>query len=344
MLDTSARLLRLLTTLQTRRHWSGTELAERLGITARTLRRDVDRLRALGYGVEAASGPGGGYQLGTGTTLPPLLLADEEAVAVAAALRSAMETFTGVSDTVPAVLVKLEQLLPRRLRRRVGALQAMTISVGSRPRLDAEVLLALAAACRDGVELGFHYTRHDGADAVRRVEPLRLAHTGNRRWYLVAWDLDSAGWRTFRVDRLRTPSPGPRFVPRAPPPDLEHTIAESISAAPYLHRARLRLHGSAREMAARVPPWIGAIEAVDDDTCILSVGADTPTSLVSYITMAGVDFELLEPADLAPVLRDAGRRLSAGAASTRERASKPTVPRRGRQAAPTARRREPMRR
>lgn len=314
MLDTSARLLRLLTTLQARRHWGGAELAERLDITARTLRRDVDRLRALGYAVQASSGPGGGYQLGTGETLPPLLLGDEEAVAIAASLRTAMDTFTGASDTLLGALVKLEQLLPRRLRRRVGALQAMTVSVGSRPRLDAEVLIALAAACRDGLELRFKYTKHDGTLTTRRVEPLRLAHAGTR-WYLVAWDLEGAGWRTFRVDRLRAPSPGARFVPRPPPPDLQQYVAESISSAPYQHRARLLLPGSMAAMSARVPPWIGSLEALDDASCTLTLGADTVDGLVGCIIFAGVEFELLDPPELAPALRAAARRLAAGASA-----------------------------
>jgi predicted DNA-binding transcriptional regulator YafY len=318
MLDTSARLLRLLTTLQTRRHWAGPELAEKLEVTARTLRRDVDRLRALGYAVEAASGPGGGYQLGTGSVLPPLLLNDDEAIAVSAALRSAADTFSDLNDTVVAALVKLEQLLPKRLRRRASALQAMTVSVGSGPRIDAELLIALASACRDAVALRFQYTSHDGASSQRQVEPLRLAHTGNRRWYLVAWDLERDAWRTFRVDRMRTPVAGARFVPRQPPPDLEKYVAESISAAPYRQRARVRLFGSAKAMAKRVPPWVGVIEPLDDASCVLSLGADALDGLVCHIILAGVDFELLEPPELAGHLRSVARRLVVGAGGTRK--------------------------
>lgn len=316
MLDTSARLLRLLATLQTRRHWTGSELAERLEVTGRTLRRDVERLRALGYAVEASSGPGGGYQLGTGTSLPPLLLSDDESVALAVALRTAMDTFVNLDETVVGLLAKVEQLLPLRLRGRARAVGNMTVAVGS-PRLDAHLLLLVATACRDEVELTFHYTSHDGSASQRRVEPLRLAHTGNRRWYLVAWDLGGGGWRTFRVDRIRAPETGARFVPRPPPPDLGDYVAESISSAPYRFRARLRLFGAADEMRQRVPPWIGNIQAVDDRTCELSIGADSLEALASYTIHANVDFELLEPPELGAHLRLTAQRLQEGARAAR---------------------------
>lgn len=319
MLGTSVRLLRLLTTLQTRRHWGGAELAARLEVTPRTLRRDVDRLRALGYAVEASSGPGGGYQLGTGTALPPLLLSDDEAVALAASLRSAADSFTGIGETVVAVLVKLEQLLPQRLRRRVGALHAMTVSVGDGPRCDAEVLITLASACRDQVEVHFEYTARNGVQSKRRVEPLRLAHTAGRTWYLVAWDVDRSAYRTFRVDRIRAPVPGARFVAREPPPDLEKYVAESIASARHRYRARVRLFESAEAMAKRVPPWLGELEAVDGATCILTLGADTLDALVSHVVLVGVDFELLEPVELRDHVQGVAERLVAAVAATGKR-------------------------
>ncbi|HLV68586.1 MAG TPA: YafY family protein [Polyangiaceae bacterium] len=316
MLGTSERLLRLLTTLQTRRHWGGAELAERLEVTARTLRRDVDRLRALGYAVEASSGPGGGYQLGTGTALPPLLLSDEEAVALAVSLRSAADTFTGVSEAVVALLVKLEQLLPNRLRRRVGALHAMTVSIGSGPRWDPEVLITLASACRDCLELEFEYTARDGTPSRRYVEPLRLAHTASRRFYLLAWDLQRSAWRTFRVDRLRAPKTGARFVARPPPPDVERYFAESIAAPPFRYRARVRLFESAETVKARVPRWLGELEPVDDASCVLSIGADTLDAATSHILLAGVDFELLEPPELRAHVQSVAKRLVSGVQRT----------------------------
>jgi predicted DNA-binding transcriptional regulator YafY len=311
MLDTSARLLRLLSALQARRYWTGPELAEHLGVTARTLRRDVDRLRSLGYAVEGTAGPGGGYQLGTGAAMPPLLLDDDEAAAVAVSLRSAADTFLGLSDAVMGVLVKLEQVLPRRLRRRVSALQAVTMSVtGGPPTLDARVLTTIAAACRDDEQLEFVYRDHAGEESTRRVEPLRLAHNGTGRWYLVAWDLDREDWRTFRVDRVDgCPSVGPRFVPREPPADLAEYVARSISHSPYEHRASIKLRGSARALATRIPPWCGVLEPLDDESCVLRTGAGSIDALVCMMLLTGTDFELIEPPELAPELRRIARRL-----------------------------------
>lgn len=222
MLETSARLLRMLSLLQAHREWSGAQLADRLGVTARTVRRDVDRLRELGYPVNASPGTGGGYQLGAGAELPPLLLDDDEAVAVAVGLRTAAgQGIEDIGETSVRALAKLEQVLPHRLRRRVSALNAFTVPMLRGPRssaVDPAVLTELAHLCRDAERLRFDYRGHDGTATRRTVEPHRLVCT-ERRWYLVAWDLDRAGWRTFRVDRL-TPRPphGPRFAPREPPP------------------------------------------------------------------------------------------------------------------------------
>jgi predicted DNA-binding transcriptional regulator YafY len=315
MLDTSARLLRLLSALQARRYWSGPELAAHLEVTERTLRRDIDRLRSLGYVVEATSGPGGGYQLGKGAAVPPLLLDDDEAVAVAVSLRSAADAFVGLGETVMGVLVKLDQMLPGRLRRRVGALQSVTVSVtDGRPLLDPHVLTTLAAACRDNEQLAFAYHDHEGKPSTRRVEPLGLAHTGNRRWYLVAWDIERADWRTFRVDRIDARvSVGPRFAPRQPPADLATYVARSISDEPYRHRARVALRGSAEAMSKQVPPWCGVIEPLDAERCVLSTGAGSLEALVAQLVLSNVDFELLEPPELAPALRKIAKRLERAA-------------------------------
>src|SRR5215217_6068452 len=216
MLGTSARLLRLLSLLQARRDWTSTELATRLGVTTRTIRNDMDRLRRLGYPVDARPGVAGGYRLGTGGALPPLLLDDEEAVAVAVGLRTAASgSIAGIEETSVRALAKLQQMLPSRLRHRVNALWTSTIPVpGDGPTVDAEVLTAIAGACRDHQRLRFDYLDHSGAASVRTVEPHRLVCWG-RRWYLLAWDTDRQEWRSFRVDRLqpRTPT-GPRFTPR----------------------------------------------------------------------------------------------------------------------------------
>lgn len=321
MLDTSTRLLRLLSVLQARRSWAGAELAERLEVTTRTLRRDIDRLRSLGYVIEATSGPGGGYQLGKGSHLPPLLLDDDEAVAVTVALRSAMDGSVRLEETALGVLTKLDQLLPARLRKRVGALQAMTVSVGGGwvPGLDPELLTTLAAACRDRERVRIEY-RGRGAEgspggakaAWRELEPLRLAHTGSRRWYLLAWDLGREDWRTFRVDRVeRIEALGIRFALREPPGDVARYVADSISHAPYRYRAIVSLQGSLSELAARIPPWCGVLEPQSDERCLLRTGAESIEGLVCQLVLTGVGFELVEPRSLLPRIRRVVERLTA---------------------------------
>jgi predicted DNA-binding transcriptional regulator YafY len=315
VLDTSTRLLRLLTVLQSRRSWTGDGLAERLEITPRTLRRDIDRLRSLGYSVAAAAGPGGGYQLSHGSALPPLLLDDDEAIAIAVSLRSAMDSFAGMSQTAVSALGKLNQLLPGRLRRKVGALYAVTVSVpGTAPVLDPDTLTTLAAACRDQCQLTLDYQDRAGRASTRTVEPVRLAHTGNRRWYLVAWDVGRSAWRTLRVDRIKgAPATGTPFSPRPPPPDVERYVAEAISYAPYRLRAKFKLAAPAPELAGRFPPWIGVLEPIDAKHSLLSTGAETPEALVAQVILCAVDFELVEPEDLRPHLQEIVSRLQRAA-------------------------------
>src|SRR6202171_5032082 len=220
MLSTSERLLRVLTLLESRRDWSGADLAERLDVTTRTIRNDMVRVRTLVYPVGAAPGVAGGHRLGAGAALPPLLLDDDEAVAVAVALRSsAGGGVAGIEETSVRALVKLEQVLPSRLRRRVNALQAYTVPVAmpGGPSVEPHLLSTIAAACRDYEVLRMDYRKADGAESTRAVEPYRLVHMG-RRWYLVAWDRERRAWRTFRVDRLQLRTPNrPRFTPRETP-------------------------------------------------------------------------------------------------------------------------------
>src|SRR6266852_4846293 len=231
MLSTSERLLRVLTLLESRREWSGADLAERLEVSTRTIRNDMVRLRTLGYPVGAASGVAGGYRLGAGAALPPLLLDDDEAVAVAVALRSSTGGgVAGIEETSVRALVKLEQVLPARLRRRVNTLSAYTVPVVfSGPTVEPHILSTIAAACRDAEVLRMDYRKHDGTESTRSVEPYRLVHWG-RRWYLVAWDRDRRAWRTFRVDRLQLRSPnGPRFTPReAPAEDIGEYVTRNV--------------------------------------------------------------------------------------------------------------------
>ncbi|MDQ0944515.1 YafY family protein [Streptomyces sp. V1I1] len=315
MLETSARLLRLLSLLQAHREWSGADLADRLGVTPRTVRRDVDRLRELGYPVNASPGTGGGYQLGAGAELPPLLLDDEEAVAVAVGLRTAAgHGIEGIGETSVRALAKLEQVLPNRLRRRVGALNAFTVPMLRGPQsstVDASVLTELANACRDSERLRFEYRDHGGSATRRTVEPHRLVCT-ERRWYLVAWDLDRGDWRTFRADRI-TPKPphGPRFAARTPPAeDLAAYVSKGVSTHAYAAQAVIRLHSSAELAAEFVGPSDGAIEAVDEKTCLLRTGAASLDVLVIHVMLMGVDFDVIEPQELTEHIRTVRDRLS----------------------------------
>src|ERR671919_2171878 len=216
MTETSSRLLELLSLLQARRDWPGGELAERLEVSGGTVRRDVERLRGLGYPVESLTGPAGGYRLLAGSAMPPLLLDDEEAIAIAVGLRTAARaSVTGIEETAVRALVKLEQVLPAHLRRRVGALGSATFTLPvTGPTVDPQELTVIAAACRDSECLRFGYRSRDGSDSRREVEPHSLVNHG-RRWYLVAWDHRRDDWRTFRIDRLAKPaSTGVRFVRR----------------------------------------------------------------------------------------------------------------------------------
>ncbi|HEX6326966.1 MAG TPA: YafY family protein [Jiangellaceae bacterium] len=305
MLETSARLLRLLGMFQARRDWTGPELAHRLSVTTRTIRNDVDRLRSLGYPVDATPGVAGGYRLGAGAALPPLLLTDDEAVAVAVGLRTAAAgSVTGIEESSVGALAKLEQVLPAKLRHRVNALQKYTVPIGgSGPSVDPSVLTAIAAVCRDRQRLRFDYVNHDGSEAVRTVEPHRLAHLRGR-WYLVAWDLDRADWRSFRADRmtLRTPA-GPRFEPRElPAGDVAAFVTEGTGAATWRYRFKVTLHAPADEVAAKVPPPV-RIEPVDDSHCIMHAGSDTLDLAAIYIGMLDVEFDVIEPPELADRLR-----------------------------------------
>ncbi|GAA3163022.1 WYL domain-containing protein [Planomonospora alba] len=307
MLETSARLLRLLALLQTPREWTGTELAERLEVSTRTVRTDVERLRALGYPVHGTRGAAGGYRLGAGARLPPLLLDDEEAVAVAVGLRTAAGgTVAGVEEASLRALAKLEQVLPSRLRRRIGALHAYTVPVPPDrpgPRIDPETLTALAAACRDSERLRFDYRGHDGTPSRRTAEPYRLVNWG-RRWYLVAWDTDRADWRTFRVDRITLrPPAGPRFTPREPPEDVADRIRRGVSSAAWRYRADVTVHAPAEAVAERINPAVGTVEALDADTCVLRTGADSLESLAVHLGLLGCDFTVSDPPELVELLR-----------------------------------------
>ncbi|MEV6280841.1 WYL domain-containing protein [Nocardia sp. NPDC051832] len=313
MLETSARLLKLLALLQTHRDWTGTELSERLGVTGRTVRRDVERLRELGYPVHASQGTAG-YRLGAGAALPPLLLDDEEAVAVAVSLRSASDgSVAGIEEAAVRALSKLEQVLPPRLRHRVRTLKGATVRVGApRPTVAPDTLMAIAEACQRHEQLRFDYRAHGGASSIRKAEPHSLVHF-SRHWYLVAWDVDRGDWRTFRVDRLTPRIPtGPRFTPRElPESDVATYLSRQLSVRTWPYQALVLLHVSAEIASARIWPGMGTVEAVDDHSCRLHVGAETPEALVWMISSSDLDFTLLTgPPELVAALRRQSARCS----------------------------------
>ncbi|MEU6332217.1 YafY family protein [Streptomyces sp. NPDC047049] len=327
MLETSARLLRLLSLLQAHREWSGAELADRLDVTPRTVRRDIDRLRELGYPVHSAPGKAGGYRLGAGAELPPLLLDDEEAVAVAVGLRTAaVGGVEGIEESSVRALAKLEQVLPHRLQRQIGALNAFTVPLpgSGGPRVDPNLLTELAHACRDCRQFRFDYTTHDGTCSRRIVEPHRLV-CARRHWYLVAWDVDRADWRTYRVDRLTpTPPHGPRFTPRPPPAaDLAAYVSRGISTRVYARQATVLLHAPLERAAERIGPAAGTLEAVDEQSCLLRTGAHSLELMVLHIVLTGFDFEVREPPELQSRIREIRDRLSRALAAASPSAASP---------------------
>jgi len=322
MLETSARLLRLLSLLQTPREWPGPELAARLGVSTRTIRNDVERLRSLGYPVDASRGAVGGYRLGAGAAMPPLLLDDEEAVAIAVSLRSAAGgAVAGIEEAALRALTKLQQVLPDRLSRRVEALQIYTVTLrppksdrptgsgsaagpGRGATVDGAALALIAAACRDRERLRFGYFDHAGTPTARVVEPHRLVIQG-RRWYLLGWDVDRADWRTFRMDRLARPTgTGLRFTERRPPGgDAAGYVRQGTRQAQWKFRARLRVHAPATVIAEQLGPAAESVEFLDDDSCLLSLGAGSAATLAAWLGFLGADFEVIDSPELVAELR-----------------------------------------
>ncbi|MHA7135608.1 helix-turn-helix transcriptional regulator [Oerskovia turbata] len=319
MLETSARLLALLSLLQARRDWPGEALAERLRVSPRTVRRDVDRLRELGYPVRATKGPDGGYRLDAGADLPPLLFDDEQAVAVAVALQTS--SVGGLEEPAQRALATIRQVMPARLRGRIDALEVTAVrssAQAARPDVDPAVLVAVGSAVRAREVLRFDY---DGGtspvvgagDAAfrppRRVEPHHLVTWGGR-WYLVAFDLERADWRTFRVDRMtpRTPT-GPRFAPRDLPdaPDVAAYVARQFSRPRWPAEGEVVLHARAEDLA----PWVGdhgVIEAIGPDRARLVAGSWSWGGLAAWVGMFDVPFDVVGPPELRAAVAETGRR------------------------------------
>ncbi|MDQ2699308.1 MAG: WYL domain-containing protein [Actinomycetota bacterium] len=305
MSDTAARLLALLALLQSRRDWNGTELAAKLGVTPRTIRNDIDRLRALDYPVDATRGMTGGYRLGAGGKLPPLLLDDDEAVAMAIGLRAATG-IAGVEESSGRALAKLEQVLPSRLRPTVEALATVvdrapenTGTDAADPEVDPAVLAAIAAAIRDT-----EWFRFDDRGAPRLLEPYRLL-SWQRRWYLVGRDPSSGEWGTYRADWIEPRMPTRRRFSPTPLPGGDYTAfaMRSIAASGWKVHARLRVAAAAEVVLARINPAVGVVEAVSGTESVLVTGADSLDTIAAYIGMLGMDFTVDSPDELRGVLR-----------------------------------------
>jgi predicted DNA-binding transcriptional regulator YafY len=307
MANTSSRTLRLLSLLQTHRYWPGAELADRLGVSVRTLRRDIDRLRELGYPVDANRGVDGGYQLAAGAALPPLLLDDEEAVALAVGLQTAAQGgVAGIAESSVRALAKVVQVMPPRLRRRVDALRTMTVPAtwrGETPSADPAALTTLAQACRDAERVEFAYTTAADVRSDRHVEPLRLVSLG-RRWYLVAYDLGRHDWRTFRVDRLTGPRrTGARFLARElPAEDAAAFVRESMDRTPSGWTVEVLIDAPATRVQTVVQRWATA-EDVGDGRCVLRMQADSLDWPAMILGAIGADFEVVSPPELLDHVR-----------------------------------------
>jgi predicted DNA-binding transcriptional regulator YafY len=313
-------MLRLLSLLQTYRYWPGTELAGRLEISERTLRRDVERLRELGYPVQASRGVAGGYQLKAGATLPPLLLEEEEAVAIAVGLRAAAAgSVAGIEESALRSLSKLTQVLPPALRRRVDALLTYTVpampAVFTGPMVDPGTLLVIAQACRGEERLRFDYTDRAGDRTSRLVEPHRVVSLG-QRWYLLGWDTDRGDWRTFRADRVSAAVPtGARFRPReVPGGDAASFVEGRIAAVRRQYEIVVLIHTTAANVARVVGGW-GRAEPIDEGSCHLRMTVDYLQWPAMVIGAIGADFEVLEPPEFREHLRGVGELLVRGTAA-----------------------------
>jgi predicted DNA-binding transcriptional regulator YafY len=313
MPETTGRVLQLLGLLQARRSWTGAELAQRLGVTGRCVRRDIDRLRELGYPVRASTGRGGGYQLGAGSVLPPLLLDADEAVAMAVGLRlAAAGTVAGAGESALRALSKLDQVMPPKLRAQVTAVQDATVMLtgATGESVAPEVLMTLARASRDREHVTLAYTDRAGTCTQRRLEPYRLVTTG-RRWYLLAFDRDRADWRSLRLDRMAdVRAQGSTFVARDAP-DPARYVSRSISSSPYRHTARVRYFCSADVVAQRFSPASATIEPDGPDACVVTAGADDPRVLVLHLSMVDAEFEILGSAEVIAAARSVAGRLLA---------------------------------
>lgn len=311
-MDTAERLLKLLGLLEGRIDWTAEELGRRLEVTTRTIRRDITRLRDLGYPVEAVAGPGGGYRLGAGGKLPPLLLDDDEALAVALGLRvSATTAVGGLEDPSLSALAKLEHVLPAHLRSRLEDISDATTSMLgiSRPEVDHSTLALVASIVRKRERLRLGYTDNEGRRTERHVEPVRLVHTG-RHWYLVAFDLDRDDWRTFRLDRVSEPVATGMKATRRRGPDPVDLVQRGITVDAWRYPASILLHAPAERAMHEISPRVGTVEPIDASTCRLIIGADEMGWLARYLLSLSMGFEVEGPAELKAELVSIGQELA----------------------------------
>jgi predicted DNA-binding transcriptional regulator YafY len=316
MLLSSARLLRLLTLFQSRSTWTGAELTSRLEVTARTLRRDVDRLRALGYVVHSTTGPAGGYKLGAGASLPPLMLDDDESLAVAIALHSGSADVSGVAEASQRALTKVERVLPARVQKRLEALRAAIVRAPAPapPRIELGLVETLAEACSEHRVVHIGYTDQERRMTRRTLEPQRLV-LAERRWYLAAWDRAREDWRTFRVDRVAPPVElGVRFVPRpAPDGDVAGYVLRSTSWTRHRHQARVLFHAPVASLRSKIPPAYGSLTSVGARHCRLETGGSSLDGIAVWLAVTGYPFEIESPPELGEHVAVLARRLALAA-------------------------------
>lgn len=304
----------LLALLQTRGGWTGAELRARLEVSARTLRRDIDDLRELGYGIEATRGVGGGYRLGAGASVPPLTLTPDEAVAIGVGLRiAAVGAVTGIEESAARALAKLEQSLSAATRAQIVDIERSIVLLDGQPsRADLEVVTTIARAIAEGRALALRYRRHDGEHVDRVIEPHRIVHTASR-WYLIAWEPSRTSWRTYRVDRIDTVrAQRATFVPRQIPDDeVRRYATQSIATAPYPIRARVRMHAPADAVRAIFPPTVAEVTALDDQSSLLVTGSNDAGELALYLGMSAIGFTLIEGDEVREALRRMSRDFAA---------------------------------
>ncbi|MER6734957.1 helix-turn-helix transcriptional regulator [Streptomyces puniciscabiei] len=315
MLSSSARLLRLLSLLPSRPSWTCAELAERMEVTDRTVRRDIARLRDLGYSVDSEAGPWGGYRLRAGSRVPPLILDDEEALAVAVGLReAALSDALGGDQAALSALLKLRQVLPRHIADRLGDLDDAFVRLPGTGGADGQqvrpgLLLELADACRQGRRARLSYTDGEGRATVREVDPYRLVHTG-RRWYFVARDVSRAQWRTFRADRVDRLQPTAHPADLTDPPDPAQLVSRNIANGPYPLSATIRLPFPMSEALRLIPPTAGTHRPDGPDATLVDIGGPDPAGLARYLLGLGTPLRVLEPDSVRQALARRARELA----------------------------------